>query len=166
MFEIKNVMTKDVIYVRKYTPIKEAIGIMVDKKITGLPVVNDKMKLLGIITEKDVLMLLYNFGERPGKVEDFMTKEIVSFDQEDALMDVCDCLLRKHFRRVPIVAGPKKKLVGIISRKDLIRCIFQYQGFFKDTPYLSGELSDIKSKIQLLKQQLEEESYSQTYCKN
>ena len=74
MFEIKNVMTKNVISVKKHTPISEAIGIMVEKKVTGLPVVDDKMKLVGIITEKDVLMLLYNFGDRPGSVEDFMTR--------------------------------------------------------------------------------------------
>ena len=131
---------------------------MIEKKVTGLPVVDDKMKLVGLITEKDVLMLLYNFGDRPGRIEDFMTRDIVSFDQEEGLMDVCDCLLINHFRRVPIVAGPGKKLVGIISRTDIIRCIFQYQGFFRDTPFLTGQLADVKTKIQLLKQQLEDES--------
>ncbi len=154
MFEIKNVMTKDVISVKRYTPIREAIGIMVRKEITGLPVVDDKMRLVGIITEKDVLMLLQNFGKRPGITEDFMTSDIASFDQEDSLVSVCDCLLGNHFRRVPIVAGPKKELVGIISRTDIIRCIFQYQDFFRDTPFLSEQLADAKTEIQLLKQQV------------
>lgn len=166
MFEIKNVMTKNVVSVKKYTPINEAIGIMVEKKVTGLPVVDDKMKLVGIITEKDVLMLLYNFGDRPGSVEDFMTRDIASFDLEDSLSDICECLLGNHFRRVPIVAGPKKKLVGIISRTDIIRCISHNQGFFRDTPFLPGQLVEAKTKIQLLKQQLEDENCSHTFCKN
>ena len=151
MFEIKNVMTKDVIFVKKYTPITEAIRIMVEKNITGLPVVDDKERLVGIITEKDVMMLLYNFGERSGRTEEFMTSDIVSFDCEDSLVNICDCLLGNHFRRVPIVTGAKKRLVGIISRTDIIRCIFQYQGFFRDTPFMDGQLADAKTEIQLLK---------------
>ena len=158
MFEIQNVMTKEVAFVKERTPIKEAIGIMVDKKITGLPVVDDKMSLVGIITEKDVLMLLYNLGERPGSVEDLMTRDIVSFDQEDSLVNVCDRLLGNHFRRVPIVAGPRKKLVGIISRTDIIRCIFKYQDFFRDTPFLQGQLAGAQNEIQLMKKQLQNES--------
>ena len=152
MFEIKNIMTKDVISVKKDTPIREAIEIMVEKEITGLPVVDNKMNLIGVITEKDVLMLLYNFGERLGVTEDFMTRDIISFDQEDSLVNVCEGLVRNNFRRVPIVTGSKKKLVGIISRTDIVRCIFQYQDFFRDTPFLPGQLAEAKTGIQLLKQ--------------
>lgn len=162
MFEIKNIMTKDVISVRKDTPIKEAIGLMVDKKITGLPVVNGKNRLIGIITEKDVMILLYNFGHRPGVIEDFMTTDIISFDQDDNIVNVCDCLLKNHFRRVPIVSGRKKELVGIISRADIIRFIFHYQDFFRDTPFMPGQLAGAKTEIQLLKQQLEKEGRLQT----
>ena len=166
MFEIKNIMKTDVITAKRQTPIYKAIETMAENNITGLPVVNDDMTLAGIISEKDVLMLLYNFGERPGNVEDFMTKNMVSFDQEDHLVNVCDCLLKNNFRRVPIVAGPKKKLVGIISRTDLIRCIFQYQAFFRDSPFFPGQLAEAKTEIQLLKQQLEDESCFQTISKS
>ena len=165
MFEVENVMTKEVAFVKEDTTIREAIGIMVDKKITGLPVVDDKMRLTGIITEKDVLMLLFNLGERPGRVEYLMTRNIVSFDQEDSLVDICDCLLSNHFRRVPIVTGPQKKLVGIISRTDIIRCIFNYQSFFRDTPFVEGQLADAKNKIQMMKKQFEEETRYQAYSK-
>jgi CBS domain-containing protein len=153
MFEIKNVMTTDVAAVKKNDPIGEAIKIMVEKQITGLPVVDNNMVLVGMITEKDVLTLLYSIGDRPGKVEDFMTKGVVSFDQEDSLVDVCGCLLKNHFRRVAIVEGPKKKLVGIISRKDIIRCIFHYQGFFRDTPYSPDQLVEARNQIEQLAQQ-------------
>ncbi|MHC4475272.1 MAG: CBS domain-containing protein [Planctomycetota bacterium] len=152
MFEIKNVMTKAVVTVTKHTLIGEAIKIMVEKDITGLPVVDDNMKLVGMVTEKDVLMLLYGIGDRPGMVEDFMTTEVVTFDQEDSLVDVCNCLLKNHFRRVAIVAGPKKKLVGIISRTDIIKCVSRYQGFFRDTPYYPDQLAKAKAEIGLMTQ--------------
>ena len=135
MFEIEDIMTKDVITVNKDTTIQEAVRIIVENNITGLPVVNKKMQLVGIISEKDVLTLLYNVGNRTGKVEEFMTRKIVSFDIEDNVVDVCDCLVKHHFRRVPIVSGPKKKLVGIITRKNIVQRISECQEFFRDTPH-------------------------------
>jgi len=126
MFKIEDIMTKEVITVNNDTPIQEAIKIIVEHNITGLPVVNNKMQLVGIISEKDVLSLLYNIGARTGKVEEFMSSSIVSFDIEDSLVDVCDCLIKHHFRRVPIVSGPKKKLVGIITRKNIVQRISKF----------------------------------------
>ena len=151
MFQIENIMTKDVVTVKKETAIRETINIMVENNITGLPVVDDQMQLVGVISEKDIMMLLYDVGSRTGKVKDFMTRNVVSFDQEDSLADVCDCLLKNHFRRVPIVAGPNKKLVGIISRKNIVQSIFQYQDFFRDTPYMQEDLADARAQVELLK---------------
>jgi CBS domain-containing protein len=123
MFEVKTIMKTDVITVKRQTQIYEAIRTFVENNITGLPVVDDDMTLAGIISEKDVLKLLYNIEDRPGMVEDFMTKDVVSFNQDDSLIDVAECLIKNHFRRVPIVEAGK--LVGIVSRKDVIRYILK-----------------------------------------
>lgn len=123
IFKAKNVMTTDVAYVKKQTPIYEAIETLVEKNITGLPVVNDDMTLVGIITEKDALKLLYNIENESGKVEDFMTKGIVSFNQDDSIIDIAECLIKNHFRRVTITS--EGKLAGIVSRKDIIKFILQ-----------------------------------------
>lgn len=123
MFKAKTVMTTDILFVKRSMPIYEAMRILVDKNITGLPVVNDDMTLAGIFSEKDVLKLLYDIKDKPGNVEDFMTKEICSFDAEDSLVDITESLIRNSFRRVPITSGGK--LVGIISRKDIIKYILQ-----------------------------------------
>jgi CBS domain-containing protein len=147
MFKIEDIMTKDVITVNRGTTIQEAVRIIVENNITGLPVVNDKMQLVGILSEKDVLTLLYNVGNRTGKVEESMTRKIVSFDVEDSVVDVCDCLVKHHFRRVPIVTGPKKKLVGIITRKNIVQSISECQGFFRDTPHKKDGLANVKARV-------------------
>ncbi len=123
MFQAKTIMTSDVAYVKKETPIYDAIEILVKKNITGLPVVNDDMTLAGVVTEKDVLKVLYNLEDRGGKVVDFMTTEVVSFDHETSAIDICDCFCDNPFRRVPILADGK--LVGIITRRDLIARILK-----------------------------------------
>ncbi len=123
MFKAKDVMKTNLITVGRHTPIHEAIRTLVENNITGLPVVNDDMSLAGIISEKDMLGLLYNIEDKPGNVEDFMTKEVVCFDQEDSLIDITESFMASNFRRVPIVTDGK--LVGIISRKDVIAYILK-----------------------------------------
>jgi len=130
MFKAKTAVITDIISVNRQTPIYEAIRTLVEKNITGLPVVNDDMTLAGVISEKDVLKLLYEVKDKPGKVEDFMTEEVFSFDQEDSLIDIAECFIKNNFRRVPITS--EGKLVGIISRKDIIKYILQLR--HKDKP--------------------------------
>ena len=52
-----------------------------------------------------------------------MTEDVVSFDVKDDLIEICECLIQNDFRRVPIVADGR--LVGIISRKDIIKYILE-----------------------------------------
>jgi CBS domain-containing protein len=137
MFEIKNVMTTDVITVNKNAPLYDVIRLLIEHNITGMPVVDDNMHLVGIISEKNILRLLYEVEYfTSATVEDFMTTDVVSFDVEDSLVNVCDCLIQNQFRRVPVLS--KGKLVGIISRKNIINNIFEYQDFFRDVPNRIG----------------------------
>ena len=123
MFKVKEIMKTEVITVKRETDTYEAIRILVENNITGLPVVNDDMSVAGIISEKDVLRLLYDMEDKPGNVEDFMTKDVICFDQEESLIDITEHLIKHDFRRVPILE--EGKLVGILSRKDVIACILK-----------------------------------------
>lgn len=123
MFDTKSIMTTNVIAVKKGTPIGKAMEILVDNDITGLPVVDDNMALIGIITEKDVLRLLFDLENDSGIVEDFMTNDVVSFDQNVDIIAICEYLVNANFRRVPIVS--EGKLVGIISRRDITKYILE-----------------------------------------
>ena len=131
MFKAKTVMVTDIITVKKQTPIYEAIRILVEHNITGLPVVNDDMTLAGILSEKDVLKLLYETQDKPGVVEDYMSENIVTFDENDNLIDITECLINNNFRRVPITSDGK--LAGIISRKDIIKYILELRHKTKAT---------------------------------
>lgn len=118
MTKARDVMNRCVVSIRRDEDVYEAIRMMTLHEITGLPVVNADGTLAGVITEKDVLSLLYDMKDRPGAVQDFMTTPVVSFDQDDDLRVVAEALQANHFRRVPIL--DKGRLVGIISRRDII----------------------------------------------
>ena len=121
MVKASAIMRTDVITVARDEDICEAIRIMVLNNVTGLPVVNDDGIMAGILTEKDVLKLLHGGLDKGGAVEQFMTTDVVSFAPDDNLTDIADCFMRSRFRRVPIVS--QGRLVGILSRKDIIRYI-------------------------------------------
>jgi CBS domain-containing protein len=123
MFETKKLMTTDIIAVKRHTPLIEVVKILSENDITGLPVVNDDMTLAGVISERDVLSLVFNVDEDLVKAEDFMTKDVVSFEQDEDFIAICECLAKNNFRRVPITADGK--LVGIISRSDVIKYMLE-----------------------------------------
>jgi CBS domain-containing protein len=123
MFKARDIMKTEVVTVKRQVPIYEAIRLLVETNVTGLPVINEDMTIAGILSEKDVLALLYNIEDREGRVEDFMTKGVVSFNQDDSLVDIAECLIENSFRRVPITS--QGKLVGIISRKDIVAYILK-----------------------------------------
>jgi len=120
----KDIMTQNVIFVKKETPIFEAVELMVKRNITGLPVVDENMTLVAILSEKDVLRLLFeNENSENLTVNDFMTQPAIFFDENESFDDICQCLSENYFRRVPVTT--KGKLVGIISRSDIIREILK-----------------------------------------
>ncbi len=128
MLKAKDIMTKQVITVRKDTPIFEALELLGKNDITGVPVVEDDMTLMGVVTEKDVLRLFYAHEDQKNEtVSSFMTQPAVHFDENETLPDVCDCLMNYFLRRVPVTSNGK--VVGIISRADIIEYILrQWQG--------------------------------------
>ncbi len=124
MLEAKDIMTRNVICIKKDTPVVDAIKILSEKNITGIPVVEDNMTLLGILSEQDVLRLFHTYeDEKERTVNDFMTQPAVHFEEEERLLDVCYCLRDNSIRRVPITSNGK--VVGVISRSDILKCILQ-----------------------------------------
>lgn len=124
MFTAKDIMTEEVIRVRPETPICDAIELLVENKITGMPVVDDGANLVGVLSEKDVLIMLYAMEDTTEQtVGDYMSTGVVSLDANAGLIDLCDCLKENVFRRVLITDNGK--LVGVVSRSDIIKIILK-----------------------------------------
>jgi CBS domain-containing protein len=120
---IRDLMTKNVVCVKKDTPIAEALEFLERHNISGLPVVEDDMTLVGILSEKDVLGFFYDdeIELKDKKVAEFMTTPAISFDEDDELLGACTCLENHFIRRLPVTR--QGKLTGIISRRDIIKYI-------------------------------------------
>ncbi|MCS7187018.1 MAG: CBS domain-containing protein [Armatimonadetes bacterium] len=113
----KDIMTTKVVTVKPSTSISDAARLLVSKKISGVPVVDekDKTKVVGILTEADLLAA--PAGAKT--VGDVMKKRVVSVCPDTTVEEIANLLVKKKIKRVPVIdAG---KLVGIVSRIDVLR---------------------------------------------
>ena len=124
MAKVKHIMTTDIVTVSTDTPISQATELLMGKNITGMPVVEDDMTLVGVITDKDVLNLFYASGNATNRsVSDFMTTPAVHFDENEDIREVCQVLMSNFFRRAPVTSNGK--VVGVISRGDVLKYMSQ-----------------------------------------
>ncbi len=132
----KDIMTVDVLTVTPETAVKHASQIMLDRSISGLPVLDDEETVVGMITEGD-LMRRFELTARQRspdsapevsargylkgqgwKVGDAMTREVVAIDEETPIGQIAALFEERGIKRVPVLR--QGRLVGIVSRADLL----------------------------------------------
>ena len=104
--------------------IHEAVAFLLDKGVTGAPVIDDATRVVGIITAKDCLRLLAigdGEGLPDGMVADFMTRNVTTVSPNMNIYFVAGMFLRDVVRRFPVVENGR--LVGGITRFDILRAI-------------------------------------------
>jgi CBS domain-containing protein len=151
---VAEVMTRDPITARPYTPLNEVIKILAEKRISGLPVVDDVGKLIGVISEGDLMwkesgvtpppyiMLLDSviYLENPAKYErdihkalgqtvgDVMThRHVVTISPEKPLREAAQLMHERTVHRLPVL-DPEGRVIGILTRGDIIRVMAAAQG--------------------------------------
>ncbi|OIO74621.1 MAG: hypothetical protein AUJ85_05310 [Elusimicrobia bacterium CG1_02_37_114] len=123
MLKAKDLMTKDVITISPDATLADAIEILITKKISGMPVIDADKKMIGIISEKDILNFAFSGNLHNTKVKEAMTKNVTSFPPDADIDSITLAIGQHQFRRVPIVEDGK--VLGIISRRDIIRVALQ-----------------------------------------
>jgi CBS domain-containing protein len=142
--QVKDVMTSPVISVEPDSTVAQTVQIMLQRRISGLPVIDKTGRLAGIVTEGDLLRRAETGTERqrprwlefllgPGrlaedytrthgrKVSDIMTAEPLTVTEETPLADVVTLMEKRRIKRVPVVRG--QEIVGIVSRANLIHAL-------------------------------------------
>ena len=121
MKTIPDIMQSRPIVIGLNESLHRALELLIANNISGLPVVNDAGNLVGVLSEKDLLKIFYEPDAH--SIESIMTHDPLSIPVEAPLVDVVDSLMANDFRRVFI--HDHKKLVGLISRADLMPAILE-----------------------------------------
>ena len=127
MLTAADIMSSGPVAVHSDASIADAIEILLRRDLSGLPVVDDKRRLVGILSERDCLRVIavgqYSDAdhERLRLVSEFMSPPTFTAAPEVGLYSLADFFLTHHQRRLPILE--REKLVGIVSRRDVLRGI-------------------------------------------
>lgn len=145
MLKVRDIMTTDVISVKRETTIRELAELFTTHRVGSVPVVDDSGNLIGIVTESDLIeqdrslhiptvislfdWVIYLESEKKFEKElqkmtgqtvgDIYTDTVEMVTPDTLVSDVADLMSNKKLHALPVVEG--KRLVGIVSRIDLIR---------------------------------------------
>ena len=141
LVKARDVMRRNVVFVHKDTPLKDVADLMCRHNISGVPVIDDKQTVVGVISEKD---FLFHMGEKdtrsfmgvvaqclkgPGCVavsirrqlaEDIMTSPAVTAGEETPVSEISTLLTEKNINRL-LVTDRNDRLMGIVTKTDLVQ---------------------------------------------
>jgi len=116
-------MTEDLATISPEASIQEATELLLEKQISGLPVVDDDGRLVGVITEFALLAMVYDQSVQHHPVSRHMTREVITVDADDPVNRIADLCIVHRVRRLPVMKGGR--LVGLIARRDVLKTIYQ-----------------------------------------
>jgi CBS-domain-containing membrane protein len=145
----KDVMTRNVISVEENTSLEEVAKILNRYVISGVPVIDDDKSVVGVISEKDFLFHMgakekrtfmgvvahclkskgcVAISMRKQNAKDIMTSPAVTVDEKTPVSEIANIFIEENINRTPVV-GPGQKLVGIVTRTDIVRssCFIENQ---------------------------------------
>lgn len=114
-----DIMTTNVITAKKDMVLTDVIALLLRWHISAMPVVDNEDKMVGIVSEIDLVNLTFDGNARDTIVEEVMVTDTISFSPNTELADLVQTFSKRHLRRVPII--DKGKVVGIMSRRDILR---------------------------------------------
>lgn len=125
MLSAKDIMTTDVVTIGQNATVQEAIELLLEKHISGLPVVDAHGKLVGIVTEFALLVIAYDESIRQEKVLKHMSTELITIGPDQPVSKVVDLCLTHRVRRLPVV--DEGRLLGLIARRDVLEGVYRPQ---------------------------------------
>ncbi len=120
--KVADYMARKLVTFTPQTNVVEAMGMLLDNRISGAPVVDADGALVGILSEVDVLEVVIQdsyYNESAGIVADYMRTEVETVEPECDIYSLAERFRQQHRRRYPVVKNGK--LVGQISRRDVLR---------------------------------------------
>ncbi len=146
MLTAKDIMTKEVITIKPDATVKELAKLLIEHKISGVPVVDEDGNIAGIVTENDLIsqnkrlhiptvLRLFDayFVLGSGKVEEeikrmtaslvdgICTKEVVSINEETTLQEIATIMSEKNIHLIPVLKD--RSVVGIVGKADIVRAM-------------------------------------------
>ncbi|MEM7027716.1 MAG: CBS domain-containing protein [Pseudomonadota bacterium] len=122
--KVKDYMAASLITFSPELDVMNAVSQLIQKRISGAPVLDEHGNLVGILSERDCVKVALQscyYSEQAGVVKDYMQSEVQTIDGDTSILELAQLFVDKPFRRYPVVDG--SRLVGQISIRDVLRAL-------------------------------------------
>jgi CBS domain-containing protein len=120
----RDYMATDLVLLAPDTDLHQAMRALLERNISGAPVVDAAGNLVGLLSEKDCFRAAFTatyHREPGGRVSEYMSRRVETIDADMEIIDVVELFLRSPYRRFPVVE--KHRLVGLLTRRDALRAL-------------------------------------------
>lgn len=146
MLQAKDIMTKDVITVKPESTVEALARLLMDNRISGVPVVDEEKKIVGIVTENDLIsknkrlhiptimrlfdaFILLGSGRMEDEikkmaatiVDEICTKKVLTIQEDLSLEDIATIMAEQHIHLLPVMRDDV--VVGIVGKEDMVRAM-------------------------------------------
>lgn len=140
MYIAKAVMTDNVVCLSPHATVQQAIDTLIGHKISGVPVVDERQKLVGIISEFQLMEIVFDPALKERPISEFMTRDVITVGENALLSDLVSLFVLHRIRRIPVLRDGR--VVGLIARRDVLEYASTH----------SEEMVDFLSGVQALAQ--------------
>jgi CBS domain-containing protein len=123
MLTARDIMTDHVVTIGPDAFLQEAIEVLLEMGVSGLPVIDDRGQLIGIISEFALLTTAYDATTACDRVGQHMTAEVLTVNIDDPIRKVADYFIVHRVRRVPVM--DRGRIAGLITRRDVLKAVFE-----------------------------------------
>ena len=113
--QARDIMTHEVISIGPEASVQDCARMLSDYNISGMPVLDRERRMVGIVTEADII------GKEGETVADIMTARVVTVSEATPVDEIAQILTSNRFKRVPVLR--ETRVIGIVSRADIVRMI-------------------------------------------
>jgi len=123
MLMVKHVMIEDMVTARPNLTVRDIVGILNEKHVGSIIILDDKEKLVGIFTERDAIRIMASGVPLDTPVEQMMTKNVATIGEEASLEEAKRLIISHGIRHLPVLNN-KGELVGLLSVRKLLDDFF------------------------------------------
>ena len=125
--KVSEIMVYNPLYTTPNEKISKTELLMLRKNINGLPVVDEKKKVIGIITQRDIRLARFAISLESSKtiVKNLMTPEPIVVKRNDSIKVALTKFFKYDIERLPVVNGHERILVGLLIQRDILKMLFE-----------------------------------------
>lgn len=123
---IADIMATQLVTFSPETDIHKAIHVLLEKRLSGAPVVDNDGNLVGVISKKDCLKIVFASGyhqDHGGRVDEYMSNNVQTLSGDTDIISAAEHFMNSEFRRFPVLSDGR--LVGQVSRHDVLRALIE-----------------------------------------